>query len=163
MKYAMIAFGVWVAFKVVSSVLSETVLFFLVLPGLYIYGIQTCPPNSSFDAKKEVKRVLRGYHLPNDHPSKPRRGNFFEEWTAKITASVATEVGAAAGGYSIEMTPLLGGVAVYTTVTLPTLGLTCEWIGCNETWYHIRTYTEGGDNGGGGTAAGNIGTNQARR
>eukprot|EP00537_Pseudo-nitzschia_pungens_P002631 CAMPEP_0172358594 /NCGR_PEP_ID=MMETSP1060-20121228/2895_1 /TAXON_ID=37318 /ORGANISM="Pseudo-nitzschia pungens, Strain cf. cingulata" /LENGTH=349 /DNA_ID=CAMNT_0013079879 /DNA_START=194 /DNA_END=1243 /DNA_ORIENTATION=+ len=139
-QYAMLALGAWMALKVLSSLFSETLLFALVLPGLYLYGLQTCPANSSFEPKKEVKRVLRGYHLPDDHPNKPRKGNFLEEWTAKITASVATEVGAVAGGYSLEMTPLLGGVATHAIVTLPTLGLTCEWIGCNDTWYHYRTY-----------------------
>jgi len=141
LQYAMTALGVWALLKVLSGIVSETLLFFLLLPGLYLYGIQTCPENSSFDAKKEVKRVLRGHHLPDDHPNKPRRGNWFEEWGAKITASVATEVGAAAGGYELEMTPLLGGVATHATVTLPMLNLTCEWVGCHHTWYHLRTYT----------------------
>eukprot|EP00536_Pseudo-nitzschia_multiseries_P008962 jgi/Psemu1/199519/e_gw1.239.6.1 len=140
LRYAMLALGAWIVLKILSTMFSETLLMVLVLPGLYLYGIQTCPENSTFDAKKEVKRVLRGHHLPDDHPQKPRRGNFLEEWTAKISATVATEIGAAAGGYSLEMTPLLGGVATYVSVTLPTLGLTCEWIGCNDTWYHYRTY-----------------------
>lgn len=142
MRYAKMGIGSWIAFKVLSQIMGEgSVLFFLVLPGVYAYGLQSCPDNATFDAKKEVKRVLRGHHLPENHPSKPRKGNFLEEWTAKISASVATEVGAAAGGYSIEIAPLLGGVVKHTTVTLPTLNLTCEWIGCNNSWYHFRTYT----------------------
>ena len=144
-KYGTYAIGGYVAFSVLSNVLGEGFLFFLLLPCLYAYGVQTCPPNDSFDAKKEVKRVLRGHHLPDDHPHKPRRGNLLEEWTARISASVATEVGAAAGGYTTEIAPLLGGVAKHASVTLPTLGLTCEWIGCNDTWYHLRTSTPQAD------------------
>mmetsp|Transcript_11360 Transcript_11360/g.27225 ORF Transcript_11360/g.27225 Transcript_11360/m.27225 type:complete len:323 (+) Transcript_11360:271-1239(+) len=139
MKCATYAIGGYVALSVLSNAIGEGFLYFLILPGLYVYGLQTCPSNESFDAKKEVKRVLRGHHLPDDHPQKPKRGNFLEEWTARITASVATEVGAAAGGYTTEIAPLVGGVAKHASVTLPTLGLTCEWIGCNDTWYHYRT------------------------
>ena len=140
-KYATIGVGSCVACKILADVLGEGLLFLLVLPGIYAYGLQTCPANSTFDAKKEVKRVLRGHHLPDDHPAKPRKGNFLEEWTAKISASVATEVSAVAGGYSTDIAPLLGGCAKHASVTLPTLGLTCEWIGFNDTWYHYRTYT----------------------
>lgn len=141
LKYAIYGLGIWSGTKVLSSIFSDGLLYFLVLPGIYAYGLQTCPDNTTFDAKKEVKRVLRGHHLPEDHPAKPRRGNFLEEFTAKIGASLATEVGAATGGYSTEITPLLGGVCKHVVVTLPTLDLACEWIGCNETWYHYRTYT----------------------
>lgn len=141
MKYAALAIGAWVVYQILSNALGDTFLIFLILPGAYFYGLQTCPENSSFDAKKEVKRVLRGHHLPDDHPAKPRRGSFLEEWTAKISASVTTEVGAMTGGYSTEIAPLLGGCVKHAVVTLPTLGLTCEWIGAHGTWYHYRTYT----------------------
>lgn len=141
MKYAAMGIGAWVVYQILSGIFGDALLIFMILPGLYFYGLQTCPANSSFDAKKEVKRVLRGHHLPDDHPSKPRRGSLIEEWTAKISASVATEVGAMTGGYSTEIAPLFGGCAKHAIVTLPTLGLTCEWIGLNDTWYHYRTYT----------------------
>ena len=140
MKYATMGIGGVVVYKILTDLLGDALLFFLVLPAVYFYGVSTCPSNASFDAKKEVKRVLRGHHLPEDHPAKPRKGNFLEEWTAKISASVATEVSAVAGGYSTDIAPLLGGCAKHAVVTLPTLGLTCEWIGCNDTWYHYRTY-----------------------
>ena len=141
MKYAAWAIGAWVVYQILSNALGDTFLLFLILPGLYFYGLKTCPENTTFDAKKEVKRVLRGHHLPDDHPAKPRRGSFLEEWSAKISASVTTEVGAMTGGYSTEIAPLLGGCVKHAVVTLPTLGLTCEWIGANGTWHHYRTYT----------------------
>jgi hypothetical protein len=139
LKYGAGAFIAYVVLQILSSILSEFLLFFLLLPGLYFYLSSTCPPNNTFDTKKEVKRVLRGYHLPDDHPSKPRKGNFIEEWTTRITASVATELGTAAGGYSVEMIPLLLGVATYTTVDIPALSMRCEWIGIHDKWYHIRS------------------------
>ena len=47
-------------------------LYLILLPLVYFYGLQTCPTVESFDAKKELKRVLRGHHLPEDHPNKPK-------------------------------------------------------------------------------------------
>jgi len=135
----------WILLKVSSSILTEFITFFLLLPGIYIYLSSTCPLNTSFDTKKEIKRVLRGYHLPDNHPSKPRSsgvGNFIEEWTTRITASVTTELSTAISGYSIDMIPLGWGMATYTTVDIPSpLSLHCEWIGIHNKWYHIRTYS----------------------
>ena len=142
LKYGAGIFIGYVVLTILSSIVSEFLLFFLVVPGLYFYLSSTCPPNNTFDTKKEVKRVLRGYHLPEDHPSKPKKGNFIEKWTSKITASVATELGTAAGGYSIEMIPLLWGVATYTTVDIPALSMRCEWIGIHDKWYHIRSSSQ---------------------
>ncbi|VEU34938.1 unnamed protein product [Pseudo-nitzschia multistriata] len=139
LKYAAMGLGAWTALRALSAILSEALWLALFLPGLYWYGVQTRPADSSFDTKKEVKRVLRGHHLPDDHPQKPQRANPLEWWTAKIAASLATEVGAASGGYALELTPLLGGVATHARVVLPALGLACEWIGCHHTWYHLRT------------------------
>ena len=142
LKYGAGIFIGYVVLTILSSIVSEFLLFFLVVPGLYFYLSSTCPPNNTFDTKKEVKRVLRGYHLPDDHPSKPKKGNFIEKWTYKITASVATELGTAAGGYSMEMIPLLWGVATYTTVDIPALSMRCEWIGIHDKWYHIRSSSQ---------------------
>ncbi|KAL7461145.1 hypothetical protein ACHAXS_001572 [Conticribra weissflogii] len=40
------------------------------LTGFYL--MSTCPTAESFDAKRELKRVLRGDNLPEDHPDKPK-------------------------------------------------------------------------------------------
>lgn len=61
--------------------------------GLYLYI--TCPTNDSFDGKKELKRVLRGEKLPEDHPQKPK--GFLEKAMAKVSASLAAEAAAFAG------------------------------------------------------------------
>jgi len=144
--YATMAIGFYIVSQILISMFGSGLVFFCVVPALYLYGIQTCPDPSSFDTKKEVKRVLRGHHLPDDHPSKPQKGNLIEEWTAKITASVATEVSAAAGGHELEMIDLLGGCARMAIVTVPTLNTTYEWIGCNDTWYHLRAYNTPNNN-----------------
>ena len=34
------------------------------------------PSEESFDAKKELKRVMRGHHLPDDHVSEHFRNSF---------------------------------------------------------------------------------------
>lgn len=46
----------------------------LAAPAMGFYLFTTCPTNASFDGKKELKRVLRGDKLPNDHPAKPQVG-----------------------------------------------------------------------------------------
>ena len=68
--YAAYAVGIAVAVKVVVSAIFS--LYILALPVAFMYALQTCPAEASFDAKKELKRVMRGHHLPEDHPDKPR-------------------------------------------------------------------------------------------
>ncbi len=55
----------------------------------------TCPTNESFDAKRELKRVLRGYYKSDTDPSKPK--NFLEKALAKVNAAVEAEAAAFAG------------------------------------------------------------------
>jgi hypothetical protein len=57
----------YAAGALLSSILLKVVfnamfyLYIVALPLVYLYCVQTCPSNESFDAKKEIKRVLRGY------------------------------------------------------------------------------------------------------
>merc|ERR1712157_480233 len=44
----------------------------IILVPLIVMGFLTCPDIKSFDARKELKRVFRGQHLPEDHPEKPK-------------------------------------------------------------------------------------------
>ncbi len=87
----------------VARVLFTAVFFvyMVTIPILFLYMVQTCPEESTFDAKKELKRVLRGYHLPEDHPEKPK--GFWKETLARVTASVVTELSTGLG-YEISMT-----------------------------------------------------------
>jgi hypothetical protein len=74
------------------------VLYMLAFPILYLYAVKTCPSNESFDAKKELKRVMRGYYLPENDPNKPK--GFIGETLARAQASATAEV-AMAPGYEI--------------------------------------------------------------
>mmetsp|Transcript_25107 Transcript_25107/g.43961 ORF Transcript_25107/g.43961 Transcript_25107/m.43961 type:complete len:291 (-) Transcript_25107:271-1143(-) len=130
-KYALMAIGAVIALKVLASSMMSILV--VLLPLLYLYGLSTCPPIETFDAKKELKRVLRGHHLPDTHPQKPK--GVLEEWTARLTATVTTEL-ATLPGYSVEMMPL-GGAAVWTNMQVPTANLQCYWLGANHRWYYV--------------------------
>lgn len=106
-------------------------LSFLLLPFIIIAAL-TCPNMTTFNAKKELKRVLRGQHLPEDHPEKPK--GWLAETTARFTASVATEL-ASGLGYEVEHRPL--GCAIFTTVKLNSVDTECYWIGAFNKWYFI--------------------------
>ena len=69
-KHALMFIGAIAVLKViVSSLLNFYIILF---PLTYVYLLQTCPSVESFEAKKELKRVLRGKHLPDDHPTNQR-------------------------------------------------------------------------------------------
>jgi hypothetical protein len=122
-----------VAAAFVLKFLFSTMLIVLVLPLLYGYLYSTCPPADSFDGKQQLKRVLRGYHLPDAHPQKPK--GLLEEWTARLTATVTTEL-ATLPGYTVEMMPL-AGAGIWTSMSVPTANLQCYWIGANHQWYYV--------------------------
>ncbi|KAL7538235.1 hypothetical protein ACHAXR_008383 [Thalassiosira sp. AJA248-18] len=44
----------------------------LAAPAVGFYLFITCPTTESFDGKRELKRVLRGEKLSDDHPDKPK-------------------------------------------------------------------------------------------
>ncbi|KAK1737548.1 hypothetical protein QTG54_011834 [Skeletonema marinoi] len=73
------------------------------LAGFYL--MSTCPTNESFDAKRELKRVLRGDYKADTDPSKPK--NFLEKALAKVNATLEAEA-AAFAGCNVEIIDLLG-------------------------------------------------------
>lgn len=119
----------------IYSIISQAVymLSLLLFPCIFLYGIQTCPSEQSFDAKKELKRVLRGHHLPEDHPNKPK--NFFDKTIAKISATVTTEL-ATGLGYEVSMMSL-AGAAWFTSVKVPAAQLEGYWLGAFGKWTYI--------------------------
>ncbi|KAL3897689.1 MAG: hypothetical protein SGARI_006863 [Bacillariaceae sp.] len=122
-----------VAGVVLLKVLFATMLIIVVLPLLYFYLLSTCPAMDTFDGKQQLKRVLRGYHLDVADPRKPK--GMWEEWTARLTATVTTEL-ATMPGYTVEMLPLAGAV-VWTSMSVPTANLQCYWVGANHQWYYV--------------------------
>ena len=73
LQYGIMAFGALLLLKIIVNALSSLV--FLLLPFLYFYAVTTCPSTESFDPKKELKRVMRGAHLPEEQQPK----GFFEQ------------------------------------------------------------------------------------
>jgi hypothetical protein len=131
-KYAAMFVGGSIVFRAFASLF---VVYAVALPLLYLYAMSTCPSQVSFDAKKELKRVLRGHHLPESHPDKPR--GFFEGLAARVAASVTTEL-ATLPGYEVSMLPL-AGAAIVTTVTVPTASMEYYWVGALDKWYYITS------------------------
>jgi hypothetical protein len=117
----------------ILSRLSLTLVTLFVLPAVYMVLVQTCPKPESFDAKKELKRILRGHHLPDHHPDKPK--GLLSETLARITASVATEL-ATLPGYEVT-TIGLAGAAWIACARVPSVEMDYYWIGLHHTWYYL--------------------------
>jgi hypothetical protein len=134
-QYALMVIGGLMVLKILANA-NLAGLYLLALPLLYLYAVQTCPTIQSFDAKKELKRVLRGQHLPENHPNKPK--GFLEEMAARVTASVTAEL-ATFPGYELEMTSL-GGAARLADVRVPTANTQCYWVGAFNRWYYVTSF-----------------------
>lgn len=134
-QYSLLFIGALILLKILASA-DLASLYLLALPLLYLYAVQTCPTMDSFDAKKELKRVLRGAHLPEDHPNKPK--GLLEELAARVAASVTTEL-ATFPGYELDMTSL-GGAVWIADVRVPSAKLQGYWVGAFNKWYYITSY-----------------------
>ena len=127
--------GGFLAAVTILRLLVQTALLLsvLALPLLYLYLASTCPPASSFEAKKELKRVLRGHHLPDHHPDKPK--GWLGEAVARINATVATEL-ATGLGYEETVVDLAGAIRV-ACVRVPAAKMDFYWVGALHTWYYV--------------------------
>jgi hypothetical protein len=130
-KYALGFVLLSILARLLSS--SPSVLYILALLLLYVYAMQTCPSLSSFDAKQQLKRVLRGENLPEDHPDKPR--GFFEQMATRVAASVTAEL-ATFPGYEVTLTPF-AGAAILAEVRVPTAKMHCYWVGAFGKWHYV--------------------------
>lgn len=106
----------------------------IVLPLLVLYAMQNCPTNESFDAKKELKRVLRGHHLPQGHQDKPA-DDWLSRTVARVTASVAAEA-ATALGYEVSFFSI-AGICTVATVDVPISNKEFYWVGAFGSWRYI--------------------------
>lgn len=120
-QYGLMALGALVVLKIVSAAVN--MLSILLLPAVYLYASANCPSNESFEAKKELKRVMRGAHLPAEHQPK----GFFEQGLNRLAASVTAEI-ATSLGYDIGVTDYFGA-AKMTCVTVPVAGAEYYWLG----------------------------------
>jgi hypothetical protein len=140
-KYGFMVIGFVAVFKLVSSLLFYVAV--LGMPFLFTYLYQTCPPQATFDSKERLKMVLQGSHLPDDHPDKPK--GYVQQFLSSTRASVTAELSSFMGSTQTQFTPLLGGVAVLVTVTIPKPQQGDEtkkddvhgWIGIRNEWYYI--------------------------
>ena len=108
-------------------------LYILAFPLLYLYLVMNCPTPESFDAKKELKRILRGHHLPENHKDKPK--GLLEETLARLQATVTTEL-ATLPGYEVTLVPLAGAVVV-ASCRVPSMQLDYYWIGACQQWWFV--------------------------
>lgn len=90
-QYGLMALGALLILKIISSAINF--LSIILIPVAYFYASANCPSNESFDAKKELKRVMRGAHLPKEHQPK----GFFEQGFNRLAASVTTELATSLG------------------------------------------------------------------
>lgn len=120
-QYGLIALGLLLALKIIFSALNVLAIF--LVPVLYLYAAANCPTNNTFDAKKELKRVMRGAHLPAEQ--KPK--GFFEQGLSRLAASVTTEL-ATSLGYEVSLTDILGA-AKLASVKVPVANAEFYWMG----------------------------------
>lgn len=105
----------------------------LAAPAMGFYLFSTCPTNDSFDGKRELKRVLRGEKLPEDHPDKPK--GFFEKTLAKVRSSIEAEA-AALAGCKVEIMDIWGIIKV-ASIQHPITKTAYFWLGAVNKWRFI--------------------------
>ena len=130
LQFALSLVAVAVAVKLLAAALFGLPLFAVLI---LFYACQTVPSNSSFNAKKELKRVLRGDNLPADSPDKPR--TWLEQTVANVKATVATEISTSLG-YELTLMSL-GGFATIACVRVPAAQVDCYWLGAFGRWQYI--------------------------
>ena len=104
----------------------------LLAPIAYVYATQTCPSVESFDTKKELKRVMRGAHLPEEQ--QPR--GFLERSMSRLAASIGTEL-ATSLGYEVSVDDYWGAGRV-VWVRVPVAGMDFCWVGVFGELYLCR-------------------------
>mmetsp|Transcript_16122 Transcript_16122/g.21080 ORF Transcript_16122/g.21080 Transcript_16122/m.21080 type:complete len:193 (-) Transcript_16122:187-765(-) len=116
-------------------IMTSYVYLLLTCPILFLYMIQVCPSEQSFDVRKELKRVLRGHHLAEDHPDKPK--GFLSETLARVTAAITTEI-ATGLGYEVTMFNLYRVLRV-VWVRVPAANKDFYWVGAFSRWTYVYT------------------------
>lgn len=128
-QYGFMATGAVVVLKIIVTAFNF--LSILMLPLLYFYACQNCPSNDTFDAKRELKRVMRGAHLPEEQQPK----GFFEQGLNRLAASITTEV-ATSLGYELTITECFGA-AKLSSVRVPVAGFDYYWVGVLGKWRYV--------------------------
>jgi len=124
--------GIWTIFRTLASILWQIAIG--ILPTLWFYLYQTCPSRESFEGRKELKRVLRGYHLSEDHPEKPK--GYMESIMAKASASLMAETAFAVTGMDIIFTSYQGA-CLLVEMKVPSTTSKFYWIGIAGSWRYL--------------------------
>jgi hypothetical protein len=106
----------------------------LLFPLMILYAMQSAPSTDTFDAKKELKRVLRGHHLPEGHEAKPSN-DWFSKTVARVTATVATEAMTALG-MEVSFYPIVG-ICTFASINVPSIETKFFWIGMFGSWKYL--------------------------
>jgi hypothetical protein len=129
--YALYAIGSAIALRVFMSAFFY--LYILAFPAVFLYAVQTIPSVESFDAKKELKRVMRGDYLPDGDVNKPK--GWIDETLARAKASVATEL-ATGLGYDVTIMSIISAIQL-ATVKVPSVNRSFYWVGAFGKWNYI--------------------------
>lgn len=129
--YALYAFGSAIALRVLMSAFFY--IYILAFPAVFLYAVQTIPTVESFDAKKELKRVMRGDYLPDGDVNKPK--GWLDKTLAKAQASIATEL-ATGLGYDVTIMSIISAVQL-ATVKVPSVNRNFYWVGVFGKWNYI--------------------------
>lgn len=138
--------GIVIAGAVLARILATPFIGpFVLLPLLFLFLVHTCPVAGTFDAKKELKRIMRGHYLPEEHPKKPK--GMFQETIARLAATVTTEVATGIAGYSVQTMSLppipavlesVGPCCILQTVYVPSIQFTYYFLGVHNRWYLVH-------------------------
>lgn len=138
LKWTVMIIGAFTILKMMVSAFSQILLG--ALPALFFYLRHTCPDQASFDKRKELKRVLRGKYLADDHPDKPK--GYFEKMVAKASASLTAET-AMLSGAELDFTSYQGAFIV-VELRVPSCSTKLYWIGIAGSWRHMYSKPMGG-------------------
>jgi hypothetical protein len=131
LKWIVMLIGAFTILKTIASAFWQIALG--TFPALFLYLRHTCPDKESFDKRKELKRVLRGHHLADDHPDKPK--SYFDRMMAKASASVTAET-AVFAGTDIHVTSYQGAFLL-VDMKVPSINVRLYWIGIAGSWRYL--------------------------
>lgn len=135
-QYVSMGVGIIVILVVFFPGLFRLLLLLVLAVGLLLGFLhRDCPSDESFDSKRQLKRVLRGHHLADDDPRKPK--GFWKQNLARLGASLATELPNAIGQHQVTIHPI-GTIAKVARIRVQTANQEYTWIGLAGRWVYFQ-------------------------
>mmetsp|Transcript_14969 Transcript_14969/g.30514 ORF Transcript_14969/g.30514 Transcript_14969/m.30514 type:complete len:160 (-) Transcript_14969:114-593(-) len=132
MKYGAMGLGGLIVLGLVVPGFLHLVILATLAVGLVLgYLHHTCPSDDSFDAKRELKRVLRGHHLAENDPHKPK--GFWKRKMARLGASLQAEIPSAMGQHYVTIHPI-ATIAKVARIRVQNTQQEYTWIGLAGRW-----------------------------